>query len=186
MAKLDIRFKESGIDSLKIEQGGRGRLVYLIIFIFLSLTVFFSLDPSADFTSSRIGGTLFTFLLMIVSLAVTLTVRYIEIDKHSGILCKRVGLPSGIYNFVSRDYNLGKKPLFIIRSTANHSSEPSFSRFSGFNGKELLHKGRTKVTLCLETEEDTITLIEGNSIEQIENAADYLSAYFGFSLQNNF
>jgi len=90
MAKLDIRIKESGKDSLRVELGGRSRLLYLIIFILLSATVFFSIDPSQDFSSSRIGGTIFTFLLILISFAVTVVVRSVSINKTTGLVEKQM------------------------------------------------------------------------------------------------
>jgi len=46
-----------------------------------------------------------------------------------------------------------------------------------------LKKSRSKVTLCLETEEDVLILCEGNSKEEMDSIADYLSKYFGFSIK---
>lgn len=183
MAKLDIRIKESGKDSLKIELGGRSRLLYFFIFLFLTAAVVLSIDFSYDFTSSRIGGTLFTFLLIFVCLGVTLTVRSFSVDKTSGVLNKNIGLPFGIYDKILKTYSLGVKPKFIVRSTSAYYPQDSSGagRFTQSAGA-VMAKRRGHVALCLETEEDTVTLCKGSSKEEINQIAKYLSAYLGFSV----
>ncbi|MBB6481357.1 hypothetical protein [Spirochaeta isovalerica] len=186
MAKLDIRIKESGKDSLRIELGGRSRLLYLIIFLFLSTAVFLSIDFSYDFTSARIGGTLFTFLLILISLGVTITVRSFTIDKSIGELQRNIGLPLGIFTKTLKSFPLGSKPKFLIRSDGHIYSRESMggSRFSQTAGTAMA-RGRSKVSLRLEMEESTVTLCEGPSKEEIQQAAAYLSAYLGIPLSES-
>jgi hypothetical protein len=183
MAKLDIRIKESGKDSLKIELGGKSRLLYFLIFLFLTTAVVLSIDFSYDFSSSRIGGTLFTFLLILICLGVTLTVRSFTIDKTGGVLNKNIGLPFGLYDKILKSYSLGTKPKFVIRSTSAFYPQNSggVGRFAQSAGAAMAKK-RGKASLCLETEEDTVTLCESSSKEEINQITKYLSAYLGFSV----
>jgi len=184
MAKLDIRIVESGKESLVIELGGRSRLLYFFIFLFLSTAVFFSIDFSYDFSPSRIGGTLFTFLLILISLGVTVTIRSFRIDKSSGVLAKTVGLPFGIFSKNLKRYRLGGKPQFVIRpaSPALPREDTGLNRFSRTAGT-MMAGSRVKISLCLETEEDSVTLCEGTSKEEVSQAASFMSAYLGIPVK---
>ena len=182
MAKLDIRIKESGKDSLKIELGGRSRLLYFIIFILLSLTVFLSLDPAYDFSSSRIGGTIFTFLLILLSLAVTVIVRSFKIDKRSGLVEKSIGLPFELYRKVTKSYILGTNPKFIIKSLVHlYPESPVGGKLNSLGGQK---KGKNKFTLCIETEEDTVILCDSNNRDEIDTVANYVASYLGYQVKN--
>jgi len=185
MAKLDIRIVESGKESLVIELGGRSRLLYFFIFLFLSTAVFLSIDFSYDFSSSRIGGTVFTFLFILISLGVTLTVRSFRIDRSSGVLTRNVGLPFGLYSKQLKTYPLGTKPQFVIRqsSPALPQGDIGINRFSRTAGT-MMAGSKEKISLCLETEESTVTLCEGPSKEEISQTATYLSAYLGFPVKS--
>ena len=184
MAKLDVRIIESGKDSLIIEKGGRSRLLYLIIFILLSTTVFLSLDPAYDFSSSRIGGTIFTFVLILISLAVTLIVRSVKIDKSNGIVETQVGLPFRLYSKSLKTYALSVKSQIIVKSISYNYADSNRSRKLGIGGSGLLKKRRSKVTLCIETSEDTVIICDGSSKEEIHSTGVYISKYFGFPLRN--
>jgi len=175
MAKLDVRIKESGKDSLQIELGGRSRLLYLVIFILLSLTVFFSIDPAQDFSSSRIGGTIFTFVLILLSLAVTVVVRSVSIDKSSGLVEKRIGLPFGLYSRATKTYVMGSRPQLLINSISGLYPE------TGMKGARMSGKG--KMSLSIETAEDTVLICEGVSKDEISSVGQYLSHYLGYPLK---
>ena len=184
MAKLDIRIKESGKDSLIVEMGGRRRLLYLVIFILLCITVFLSIDPAYDFSSSRIGGTIFTFLLILVSLSVTIVVRSVKIDKLNNSVEKRIGVPFNLYVKVTKSYVLGSSPLFIMKSLSPVQPTSRLKGTSGTSRIETMSKMRSKSSLRIETEEDSVLICDGISKEEINTVATYLSQYLGIQVKS--
>jgi len=51
---------------------------------------------------------------------------------------------------------------------------------SGFGSKS---RTKNKISLAIETAEDTVTICEGNSKEDIESVGQYLSHYLGYPLK---
>ncbi len=161
------------MNSLLIVKGGRNRLLYLIIFLFLSITAIVSFDPSIDMNSSRIGGTIFTFALIVICFFVAFIVRNIEIDKVSNSVQKTIGLPFGLVKRTVKSYPLGSNARFVISSITYTFSTRQ---------KSSLSKRKAIVRLNIETMEDSIIICESKMQSEVEEVGNFLSHYLGIPL----
>lgn len=168
MNKTDLRIKDT-TNFVFIELGGKRRQLYTLLFIILLLTMFVGMDMDYDFSEKRIAGTIFFFIILIVTFGVALYHKVYILNKGKKELIVRSSVMKKFFVFSEKRYSFENGIGFRVR---NLQDFPSYTKNEKL--KKVLEGKKSLYGLYVLIDKDVIPICSSKDKLELDSICHYL------------